>query len=204
MEEGTRTPPLKRLSLRVTEDLLPRFCLLLGGGFTIDARCGCSIRDLLCSELGVPADYLEGRIQTIFLNGRVVDDPAAATVPAGSTIALSAAMPGVAGAMLRKRSPYAAMRRPISHPHRDADRPADRRGPVVIKLFNMVRDELGPALLGRGIQIPGRALNRLFRARSDAFLSGILSARIDDNAISPERLLATNWADQEILLDVSS
>jgi hypothetical protein len=95
------------------------------------------------------------------------------------------------------------MRRPISHPHRDADRAVDRRGPVVIKLFNMVRDELGPALLGRGIRIPGRALNRLFRGRSNAFLRGILSARIDGDQVSANDLVEIDWGDQEIVLDVS-
>jgi hypothetical protein len=159
---------------------------------------------LLCQQLDVPADYLERRIQTVFLNGRVVDDPAVATVPAGSTIALSAAMPGVAGAMLRKRSPYAAMRSPISHPSRDADREAGRQGRLVVKLFNMVRDELGPTMLRRGIQIPGKALTDLFRGRSKAFRRGILAAQIDDAPVSPALLLETNWADQELLLQVSS
>ena len=196
--------PLTRLSLSVTEDVLPRFCLLFGGGFTVLARTGCSVRDLLCGQLDVPADYLERRIQTVFLNGRVVDDPAAATVPAGATIALSAAMPGVAGAMLRKHSPYAAMRIPISHPDRDADWEADRPGRVVIKLFNMVRDELGPTMLRRGVQIPGKALADLFRGRSNAFRPGILAARIDDAPVSPGLLFETNWADQELLLRVSS
>jgi hypothetical protein len=204
MSRDQDTQPLIRLSLSVTRDELPRFCLLFGGGFTVLARTGCSIRDLLCGQLDVPADYLEKGIQTVFLNGRVVDDPAVATVPDGATIALSAAMPGVAGAMFRKRSPYASMRSPISHPNRPSDRQADRQGRLVIKLFNMVRDELGPTLLRRGIQIPGKALTDLFRGRSNAFRPGILAARIDDAPVSPDLLFETDWTDQELLLQVSS
>ena len=196
------TQPLTRLSLRVTPDVLPRFCLLFGGGCTVFASTGCSIRDLLCEQLGVSSDYLERRIQTVFLNGRVVDDPALATVPAGSTIALSAAMPGVAGAMLRRRSPYAPMRSQISHPEPDADREAARQGAVLIKLFNIIRDELGPRLLRRGIQIPGKALNKLFRTRSNAFRPGILVAQLDDVPISASDLVEIDWANQQIVLRV--
>ena len=196
--------PLVRLSLRVKEDALPRFCLLTGGGFAVCARTGCSIRDLLCGQLGVPTDYLEKRIQTVFLDGNVVDDPAIATVPAGSTIALSAAMPGVAGAMFRKDSPYASMRNQISHADREADREADRRGRLVIKLFNMLQGELGPTMLRRGVQIPGKALSGLFRGRSEAFRPGILAARIDDAPISPGVLVEMSWEGHDLFLRVSS
>jgi hypothetical protein len=40
--------PLMRVSLKVTEDLLPQFCPLLDAGFLTEARTGYSIRDLPC------------------------------------------------------------------------------------------------------------------------------------------------------------
>jgi len=196
-------PPV-HLHLKVREELLPRFCLLTGGGFIVRARTGRSIQDLLCGQLGIPPDYLEKRIQTIFLNGKAVDDPEAATVSPGSTIALSAAMPGIAGAMFRRESAYAAMRSEISHANRDADHPVDDQSRPVIKLFNAVQVELGPSMLRRGIQIPGRALSNLFRDRSDAFRPGILRARIGDAPISPDDLLERDWEDQDIVLHVGS
>lgn len=204
MEEDKYTQPPTHLHLEVREELLPRFCLLTGGGFIVRAKTGRSVRDLLCGQLGIPPDYLEKRILTIFLNGKAVDDPGAATVGPGSTIALSAAMPGIAAAMFRKKSAYAAMRSEISHANRDADHPVDDQSRLLIKLFNAVQVELGPSMLRRGIHIPGRALANLFRGRSDAFRPGILTARIGDDAVSPDDLLERDWRGQGVVLQVRS
>ena len=59
--------PPARLLLTVSEDVLSRFCLLAGGGFAISAQTGCSVRDLLCGELGVSPEYVDERIQTMEL-----------------------------------------------------------------------------------------------------------------------------------------
>ena len=132
MKEPEQTRSTVRLSLTVEEDLLPRFCLLTGGGFIVGIDTGCSIQELLSGQLCVPADYVDNRIQTIFLDGKAVDEPKIAKVRPGSTIALSAAMPGIAGIMLRRGSPYAPMRSQISHVNQDRERPAYCRGDVVI------------------------------------------------------------------------
>ena len=204
MEDDKRMQPLRRLSLTVREDLVPRFCLLTGGGFKVCARTGSSIRDVLCGPLRVPTHYLEKRIQTVFLDGEAVDDPEIAAVRPGSTIALSAAMPGIAGAILRKGSPYAPMRSRVSRGNPDADRVVNCLGTIVIKLFNAVQVELGPAMLRRGVHIAVKALSDLFRGRSDAFRSGILTARIDDAPISPRDLLEMDWRDQDLVLCIRS
>ncbi|MBN2476424.1 MAG: hypothetical protein JXB62_17555 [Pirellulales bacterium] len=192
--------PSVHLSLQVSEDLLPRFCLLAGGGFTFLVQTGCTVHDLLCGQLGIPAEYLVGRVQTIFLNASVVDDSRTASVPAGATIALSAAMPGIAGIMLRKGSPYAPMRSRISHVNRDSTGQAPRRDHVVLKLFNMLQRELGPPMLRRGVQVSGRALADLFRGRTRVFHRGILSARFDEEPISPDVLLETDWTGRDVFL----
>ena len=64
-------------------------------------------------------------------------------------LALSAAMPGLVGATLRRGGTYAAMRAAIT---RAAERgaAAAREEPLVrVKLFNLLIDELGPLLLAR-------------------------------------------------------
>ncbi len=192
------------LSLTVDDEVLPHFCLLAGSGLRIRVRTGCSVRDLLCGQLGISPTYLEARIQTVFLDGSVVDDPQRATVAAGSTIALSAAMPGIAGAMLRRGSPYAPMRSQISHAGPAVAPAAARPDDVVIKLFNMLQGELGPALLARGVHSSGRALSDLFRGRSEVFRSGILVARIDGSAVDPRVPLEMDWAGQVVFLQVRS
>jgi hypothetical protein len=92
------------------DELIPRFFQLLQQGFAVKVQAGCSVKTLLCEQLGLSPEYLEERIQTIFLDGRPVDDVNSAIIEDGSTLALSAAMPGLAGATLRKGGYYAPMR----------------------------------------------------------------------------------------------
>lgn len=74
---------------------------------------GCFFRCLLWTRLalyasfwkgvlGLPHFYVEERIQTLLLNGLAVDDPDTAVLESGARLALSAAMPGVLGATLRR------------------------------------------------------------------------------------------------------
>ena len=191
-----------QVSLTVTPDVLERFCLLTGGGFRIRTRLGGSIRDTLCLQWGVDSAYLDDRIQTIFLNGQVVDDPDAALLTAGSTLALSAAMPGIAGAMLRKKSRYAPMRSRLSYAGPNVRPDGNAEGDVVVKLFNLLQRELGPQFLRQGIRIPGRALRRLLAGRWEAFRTGIVTAEIAAESVAASVLFDTDWGDREVVLTV--
>ena len=193
-----------RITLTATPDVCEKFCLLTGGGFRIHARLGCSVRELLCGQLGVETEYLEGRIQTMFLNGQVVDDPDVARVPPGATIALSAAMPGIAGAMLRKKSRYAPMRSRLSYASPNLDPGPDVACDVVLKLFNLLQRELGPRFLRRGIRISGRALRELLERRWEAFRTGIVAAEVSGEPVAPSALVDMDWMDREVLLAVQS
>ena len=64
------------------------------------------------AQLGISESYLNERVQTIFLNGRAVDDLFGEVVGNNSTIALSAAMPGLAGAVFRKGGMLSSLRNP--------------------------------------------------------------------------------------------
>jgi hypothetical protein len=204
MTENSPVDPPTRIALTVTNEVLERFCLLTGGGFKIRARLGGSVRELLCGQLGVAPAYLDERVQTIFLNGKVVDDPDTATVPAGATIALSAAMPGIAGIMLRRRSPYAPMRSQLSHDDRPSELGAASEGEVLLKLFNLLQPELGPAFLRRGMLIPGRALGELLARRWAAFRAGILAAEVAGEHVAASVLRDTDWTNREVWLQVRS
>jgi hypothetical protein len=174
-----------RLTLTVTPGGISRFLPLLGQGFTVKRPAGASVEDFLCRACGIAPDYLRDRVQTVFLNGKAIDDLAAAVVSDGSTIALSAAMPGLAGAVLRKGGAYAAMHRQISH-----DSPSGPRagGPVSvsIKLFNLVARELGPGFLEQGVLIRGADLQDFFRRQDRGFGKIGRSADIDGRPIDFE------------------
>ena len=57
------------LSLQVKPELMPIF-FDCGTGFQGKCPNRCSVKELLCDQLGIDEDYLEKRIQTIFLNAK--------------------------------------------------------------------------------------------------------------------------------------
>jgi len=182
---GAETSP--RLTLTVAAGGLSRFLPLLGQGFTVKREAGASVEDFLCRGCGIAQDYVRERVQTVFLNGKAIDDLAAAMVSDGSTIALSAAMPGLAGAVLRKGGAYAAMRRQISH--------ASQGGPhaggpvsVSIKLFNLVARELGPGFLQQGVLIHGADLQDFFRRQDREFGKIGKAADIDGRPVDFDKV----------------
>ncbi len=140
---------------------LRRFTALLQGGVAVRAVAR-SVFSFLVEAVGLSPEYVRERITTVFLDGQVVDVLEGAMLRQGSRLALSAAMPGLVGATLRRSGPYAAMRAEITRtPEHE---PEARTGaPVVIhvKLFNMLIDEIGPVLLERGVVLERHAVGAL-------------------------------------------
>jgi hypothetical protein len=130
---------------------------ILQHGFRVNARVGCSINSMLCDQFGVETDYVMNRIQTIFLEGKPVDDAQTALLKDGATLALSAAMPGLVGATMRCGGYLGAFRGTITHNSADDDAVSCSDGMVTIKLFNLLVGELGPQFLKRGIWIPEKS-----------------------------------------------
>jgi hypothetical protein len=128
------------------------FFPLLQQGFQVQARMGNSVRTFLTEDLGIDPDYLENRIQTIFLNGHPVDDLSETVVTDGAVIALSAAMPGLVGATMRRSGVLASFRNGITYRVPDARETASE-GEVTVKLFNLLVREMGPGFLERGIWV---------------------------------------------------
>jgi len=187
------------LKMTLESDRLSLFSSLLGQGFTLKVRTGCSLRELLCEQLGVRSDYVDQRIQTIFLDGKTVDDVDTAVIRQDSTLALSAAMPGLAGATLRRGGAYAAMRRQISHQNKAGhDSVAD--GVVMLKLFNLVALELGPGLLKQGIWVRGKQMENFFKKVPEYFWSGCRAAEIDGTPLTMEKIGHMEWKHRQVFL----
>jgi len=191
------------VSLTLEKTLIPIFYQLLSKGFIIHTRTGCTIKDLLCGQLGIKDDYLEERIQTIFLDNKTVDDVDSAVIQEGSILALSAAMPGVLGATLRKGGRYAPMRRQISQ---DKDIPSDvhKKGEVTIKLFNLIARELGPLFLEQGIRVKGEDFFDITARNEKVFMTGCKKAIRDGNDIDPEKLMEVEWKGKTVFLQIKS
>jgi hypothetical protein len=191
------------LSLVVKPELVPVFFQLLGHGFSVNFKTGCSVKELLCSQLGIHEDYLAGRIQTMFLNAKVVDDVNSAIVNEGSTLALSGAMPGLIGAILRSGGFYAPMRSQISY---DKNLSTSQRGDgqIVIKLFNLVVKELGPVFLQQGIRIKSKNLHDLLYQRLGEIETGCISGEFDGKPVKISDLMEIDWDDGPVVLQVTS
>ncbi len=183
---------------------LVAFFPLLQRGVLLKSLVGCSVRNLLCKQLGVADDYLTNRIQTIILDGKPVDDENTATVHDGSVLALSIALGGAFGASFRKAGLVAGFRSSITH--REENRPpaTSFEGALTIKLFNQVAEELGPVLLNKGIGIDKEAAFTTFKQRFDKLRSYILNVEKNGQEIPPEQLAALNWSEapEQIFLNV--
>ncbi|MFH0824400.1 MAG: hypothetical protein V2B18_16730 [Pseudomonadota bacterium] len=183
----------KRIHLIWPSNRATDFGLLLQQGFFVPCGTGVSVRDVVCGELGVESDYLDRRINTIFLNGKPVDDVDAAFIEAGSTLTLSASMPGLVGAVMRKGGFYAAMRCSITHRTAAAGPAGHEKTLLRLKLLNMTANELGPLFLQRGVLITGSELAAFFASRPDTFWKAWEQGSVDDEEVGPDEFRNTDW-----------
>ncbi len=193
--------PADRLALTVNANLVPLFFQLLGHGFCVNVQTGCSVKALLCDQLGIHEDYLVQRIQTIFLNARVVDNVNSAVVPEDAVMALSGAMPGLVGAILRSSGIYAGMRSQITH---DENSPASHLtdGRITLKLWNLVAKELGPAFLQQGIWIKAEELRSFIERHCEALKTGCTSVESDGSPVAPDHLQDITWRADLVFLQI--
>ena len=197
--DGSASPV--NVSLTVDHELIPAFSQLLQNGIWLKGDVECSVKSFLCGQFGIEPEYLENRIQTIFLDGQPVDDVNTALLRDGATLSLSAAMPGLAGAVMRKGGFYARMRDSISYKGETASC-AERPGRVFVKLFNLPLQELGPLFLEHGIRIEGNVLKNLIAGRLDSFRVGCREAFVNSRRFDPDQLLEMDWGSGEIFLQV--
>jgi hypothetical protein len=193
----------QHLNLVVKANLIPRFLNLIEHGFKLKIKAGLSIRELFCDQLGISDDYFENRIQTLFLDGKPVDNVGTARVYDGARIALSAAMPGLVGATFRKGGRYASFRGTISYS--EAKNASVRgEGEITLKFFNMIAKELGPAFLQKGIIIEEKRFQDFVLRNSEDLKADCNSIHLNDAEIDAAKLKEMEWEDQEMFLQVTS
>ena len=195
---------ISSLLLTFNPDRIFIFFQLLENGFIIKGKVGCSVKEFLCNRIFIGQEYLDNRIQTIFLNGKPVDDVNSAIVKDGSTISLSAAMPGLAGATMRRSGALAVMRSGISYTPAETGS-GSYEGKVAIKFFNLISRELGPEFLKRGIIIDGKTLAGFITVNRKIIEAGLFSAEKDGIKIETEKLFDIKFENiEEILLKVAA
>jgi len=135
---------------------------LLQKGVALSITVGVSIMELLTSQFGIAPEYIKNKIQTIFLDGVPVDDEEMTIIEDGVTLALSSAMPGLAGAILRKGSHLKRMRREISSVVPE-DITTVHRGEITMKFFNLLLPDLGRLFLEKGVWVDGKDVQELIK-----------------------------------------
>jgi hypothetical protein len=194
---------IAHLRICVDPGVIPRFFKLLERGFKVEIDACLTIRELLCHHLGIYGDYVDNRIQTIFLDGKPVDNVDSAWIENGSKLALSAAMPGLVGATFRKSGFYASLRETISYTKTE-NSVSKGAGEMILKLINMVAKELGPDLLAKGIRIDVNAFQNFVLRNSADFKTACTSIHLNDAEIDVSKLKEMKWEDQEVFLQVTS
>jgi hypothetical protein len=177
--QSTIVSGLETLPLHLAAGQLNTFFPLLQKGVTVPATVGCTLKSLLCDQFAIPADYVTDRITTIFIDNRPVDDLERTIIQDGSRVTLSAAMPGLVGATMRRGGFYAALRQGISHVV-NSEGAAGESGTVRIKLFNLLLAELAPLFLARGLILEQAELADLLKE---------LPAVVEDSPASTCRIL---------------
>ncbi len=178
-----------------------RLTTLLQSGISLKASIGMPVGLFLSDLPGFDQNYLNEKVQTIFLDGSAIDDLQRSLSRPCHVLALSAAMPGLAGAIFRKNSLCAALR---TRMHSSAAAGADGGETVVrLKLFNAIAREKGGALLRDGGVFTGAALLR-FLGDHPSILQNALGARYDGSGVQPLQLLSAIRDDSDYFLTITT
>ena len=155
---------LPELILEVTAESLPLFTTLLQSGIEINCNDGLSMGHFLNELPGFTPEYISDIIQTIFLNGTAEDDMTTPLTGKNPVLALSAAMPGLAGAIFRKNSLHSALRTETRKQNTTESQSESLT--VTLKLFNSIAKERGAELLKKGVNIPSISIDNFLNRRA--------------------------------------
>ena len=166
--EGRSIP---NLSFVLDDRQASSFFQILQRGFMLYALVGCTVESFLTDQIGLSRAYVRERIQSVFLDGKPVDDLNSAMIRDGSHLSLSAAMPGLVGATMRTGGIYSGFRSTITHHERDI--PIVReKGCLHLKFFNLLMKELGSDMLKKGIYVQSSHLVDILSTESPEFWNG--------------------------------
>lgn len=190
-----RNSSILTLRFAVDRKFFSAFVPLLQGGIKLKVRVGCSL-NVLFGELGLKPEYVKERVKTVFLDGKPVDDLDAAYIQNGSTVTLSAAMPGLAGATLRRGGFFAVLRSQITHGAEEMPLP-ESEGYIFLKLFNLLIAELGPLFLQRGFYMSRQDFKGFLANLPEEFWKGCRQARAGGIELQVDQIRSLNGWDSD-------
>lgn len=194
---------IPQLLLEVTPKDLPIFTTLLQSGIKVKTTSSISLGDFLLSFEGFTVEYLSDTVQTIFLDGTAIDDLTTPLIADNTVVALSASMPGLAGAIFRKNSIHSPLRTITGAKESEKNTKEDIA--VILKLFNKIARDKGADLLKSGVCIkPESLLN--FLTNRKGIDSSIQGAKWQSNSINLEEMRRTisNFSRIQVQIQVSN
>jgi hypothetical protein len=185
-ENQTQTPESTERSLfmNLSAGFINGFSVILQTGFLLPVDSVQPLRKVLCGQFGVDEEYLDKSINTIFVDGKSVDNVEDVVISPGSVVSLSGAMPGFVGAALRKGGFYSRMRQEITY-NPDESEKRGGKGLFCLKLYNIVVRDLGPLFLSRGILVKGLDVFDFLVERGPRLNSEACLLKLDSDDFNP-------------------
>lgn len=172
----------RTLLMRADAEALQALTPLAREGFGVSIAAGRSLRQTLTEDLGLGAECVEKRIQTVFLDGSPVDNIDTDYARPGSALALASALPGVAGIAMQRGSRIGVYREGITH-QGGAGIPATSKSlRITLKLFNTVAVECLAQVLACGVEVRSGRLAELLETNPEALASA--GFRLDNQELS--------------------
>lgn len=166
------------------------FHFLLQQGVRLQTTVGESVRDFLLHRLELKPGEIEEKVQTVFLNGKAVDDLDQAFLTDQASLALSGALPGLVGATMRRGGFYSSLRNPIKYQD-EKGKEVLREGTIDLKLFNILLKDLAPRVLAQGFLISTSILRDFLKRNETELGADCLILRPDGR----ERTCRDGWSD---------
>jgi len=175
---------------------IERIATVLQAGFYVRSKTGITLFSFLQKLPGFSNDYIIDRLQTIFLDGDAIDDLQNTFTESSATLALSAAMPGLAGAIYRKQSPHASLRKsPVIRKTSQAINDVLVR----VKFFNVIAIEKGPAVLEQGAVINTKDISSFMQLRP-SLIESMQDLTCNKQPLNPHEFLSTVATYKQITL----
>ena len=182
-----------------TNSILP-YTTILQTGILVKSNPLPTVGEFLFSLPGFTSQYIHDRIETIFLNGFPVDDIETVIDGPAPVLAISAAMPGLAGAIFRRNGFHAPLRTSANKTSPDS---VQHSGQVLIllKFFNIIVSERGAAVLHNGCLMRSNNILRFMNYRPQLF-SDQLSLRCDDKQMNIPQMKSILQKSETVFLKI--
>ncbi len=173
-------PEADMLKMVVSENAFSEFLRSLQNGFYVKSPEGISVKDFLTEICGITEEYIEENVKTVFINNKPADKLHQVFIVPDMICALSGAMPGLVGAMMRMGSFYSVLREGITCDSPESGKSGDEVL-VKIKLFNKILYDKGPEFLFKGIYADRADLISLLE-------SGVFENEISEMEINKKKM----------------